>query len=175
MTPPEEFGNTEKGCYTDHGVSGYGVAVRMSREEAMTESMIREMAEAMMMSIAEKCMELGARAIGHIKSHVRTDCGTIRADTIGVSHGSYSTGRLEHPVTDLAMAVNSIVQGIPEPAVKAATLEGIHEIADKYHVLLVKEKEHSYFDEFDFLMSDEEHQRQLEEQYKVHDDGGDDR
>lgn len=169
MEPTEEYGNTDKGCYTDHGVTGYGIAVRMSREEAMSEALIKEIAEAMMMSIAEKCMELGARAIGHIKSHVRTDCGTIRADTIGVSHGTYSTGKLAHPVNDLAMAINSIVQGIPEPAVKAATLEGIHEVADQYHVLLVKEKEHSYFDEFDFLISDEEHQRQLEEQYQNYD------
>ena len=169
MIPPEEYGNTDKGCYTDFGVSGYGVAIRMSREQPMTEAMVREMAEAMMMSIAEKCMELGARTIGHIKSHIRTECGTVRADTIGVSHGAYSKGTLEHDVNELFMAINSIVKGIPEPAVKAATLEGIHEIADKFQVLVVKEKEHSYFDEYDFLISAEEHQRQLEEQYKDYD------
>ena len=167
MTESSDLKNTDKGCYTDHGVSGYGVAVRLTGKQVMSETQVKEMAEKMMMSIAEKCMDLGARAIGHIKSHIRTDCGTIKADTIGVSHGSYSSGSLAHPVNDLYVAINSIIQGIPEHAVKAATLEGIHEIADQNHILVVKEKEHTYFDEFDFLMSKEEHQQQLEDQFKA--------
>jgi hypothetical protein len=161
-----EIGNTDKGCYTDHGVSGYGVAVRLTCKQAMAEEQVKEMAESMMMSIAEKCMDLGARAIGHIKSHIRTECGTIKADTIGTSHGTYSSGSLAHPVKDLYFAINSIVQGIPEDAVKAATLEGIHEIADRNDIFVVKEKEHTYFDKFDFLMSKEEHQQQLEDQFR---------
>ncbi|MCP4576110.1 MAG: hypothetical protein GY846_07490 [Deltaproteobacteria bacterium] len=167
MPESPELGNTDKGCYTDHGVSGYGVAVRLTSKQPMPEKQVKEMAEGMMMSIAEKCMDLGAKAIGHIKSHIRTDCGTIKADTIGTAHGSYSDGKLDHPVKDLYVAINSIIQGIPEHAVKAATLEGIHEIADQYHIFVVKEKEHTYFDEFDFLMSKEEHQQQLEDQFKA--------
>ncbi|HKI50146.1 MAG TPA: hypothetical protein VKA69_12515 [Desulfobacteria bacterium] len=167
MAEPTEIGNTDKGCYTDHGVSGYGVAVRLTNKQAMTEKQVKDLAEDMMMSIAEKCMDLGAKAIGHIKSHIRTECGTIKADTIGTSHGTYSSGSLVHPVKDLYVAINSIVQGIPEHAVKAATLEGIHEIADQNNIVAMKEKEHTYFDQFDFLMSKEEHQQQLEDQFKA--------
>jgi len=167
MPESSDFGNTEKGCYTDHGVSGYGVAVRLTSKQALTEKQVRELAEEMMMSIAVKCMDLGAKAIGHIKSHIRTECGTIKADTIGTSHGTYSSGSLAHPVKDLYVAINSIVQGIPEHAVKAATLEGIHEIADQNNMVAMKEKEHTYFDQFDFLMSKEEHQQQLEDQFKA--------
>ncbi len=170
MTDATQRGNTEKGCYTDHGVSGYGVAARLTAKRAMAEMQVREMAESMMMSIAEKCMDLGARAIGHIKSHIRTDSGAVKADTIGTSHGSYSSGHLSHPVKDLYVAINSIVQGIPEDAVKAATLEGMHEIADGNNIVVVKEKEHTYFDEFDFLMSKEEHQQQLEDQFRAHEE-----
>ncbi len=166
MAESTEIGNTDEGCYTDHGVSGYGVAVRLTCKQAMAEKQVKEMAESMMMSIAEKCMDLGARAIGHIKSHIRTECGTVKADTIGTAHGTYSSGSLAHPVKDLYFAINSIVQGIPEDAVKAATLEGIHEIADQNDIFVVKEKEHTYFDKFDFLMSKEEHQQQLEDQFK---------
>jgi len=167
VAEPTEIGNTDKGCYTDHGVSGYGVAVRLTNKQAMTEKQVKDLAEDMMMSIAEKCMDLGAKAIGHIKSHIRTECGTIKADTIGTSHGTYSSGSLVHPVKDLYVAINSIVQGIPEHAVKAATLEGIHEIADQNNIVAMKEKEHTYFDQFDFLMSKEEHQQQLEDQFKA--------
>ncbi len=167
MAESTEIGNTDKGCYTDHGVSGYGVAVRLTSKQAMAEEKVKEVAESMMMSIAEKCMDLGARTIGHIKSHIRTECGTVKADSIGVSHGAYSSGSLAHPVKDLYVAINSIVQGIPEAAVKAATLEGIHEIADRNDIFVEKEKEHTYFDQFDFLMTKEEHQKQLEDQFKA--------
>lgn len=162
----------ETGCYTDHGVSGYGVAVKLSRKSPMNDVFVKQMAEEMMKSIAAKCMDLGARTIGHIKSHIRTASGTIKADTIGIPH-IYSSGTLEYPVKDLYMAINSIVQGIPEAAVKAATLEGMHQVADDRDLTVVKEKEHTYFDEFDFLASKEEFTKQLEEQFKT-DDSPDD-
>jgi len=154
----------ELGCYTEHGVSGYGVAAKLSRKEPMNEAFVKGMAENMMLTIADKCMELGARCIGHIKSHIKTGVGTIKADTIGVAHGSYSSGTLSAPVKDLYLAINSIVQGIPEEAVKAATLEGMHEVADQRGLSVVKEKEHAYFDAFDFVASKQDYVKQLEEQ-----------
>ncbi len=152
------------GCYTEHGVSGYGVAAKLSRKEPMNEAFVKSMAEKMMLTIADKCMELGARCIGHIKSHLRTETGTIKADTIGTVHGAYSSGTLTEPVKDLYIAINSIIQGIPEDAVKAATLEGMHEVADQRGISVIKEKEHTYFDEFDFVASKKDYIKQLEEQ-----------
>jgi len=156
--------NTDQGCYTEHGVTGYGVAAKLSRIEAMDTKFVKEMAEKVMLSIAQKCMNSGAKCIGHIKCHVRTEAGTIKADTIGVSHGTYSTGKLDHAVTDLYIAINSIIQGIKEDAVKNATLDGLHEVTESKGVAVVKEKEHSYFDEFDFVASKQEYIKQLEKQ-----------
>ena len=158
------------GCYTEHGVSGYGVAAKLSRKELMNEDFIKNMAESMMVSIAQNCMDLGARCIGHIKSHIRTEAGTIKADTIGASHGSYSKGHLTKSVKDLYIAINSIVQGIPEEAVKAATLEGLHEVSEQRGLSVIKEKEHTYFDEFDFVASKKDYIKQLEEQLQQTDD-----
>ena len=156
--------NTEHGCYTEHGVSGYGVAAKLSREDAMDSDFVKAMAEEMMLSIAQKCMDSGARCIGHIKSHIRTEAGTIKADTIGVSHGTYSSGKLDHAVKDIYIAINSIIQGIKEDVVKKATLDGLHEVAEEKGVTVVKEKEHTYFDEFDFVASKQEYIKQLEDQ-----------
>ncbi len=75
-------------------------------------------------------------------------------------------GRVERPVRDIYLAVNSIVQGIKEEAVKAATLDGIHEVAQQRSLVVEKEKEHSYFDEFDFVASKQEYVRKLEEQFR---------
>lgn len=156
--------NTDQGCYTEHGVTGYGVAAKLSRTEAMNTEFVKAMAEEMMLSIAQKCIHSGAKCIGHIKCHIRTEAGTIKADTIGVSHGTYSTGKLDHAVTDLYIAINSIIQGIKEDAVKNATLDGLHEAAEAKNVTVAKEKEHSYFDEFDFVASKQEYIKQLEQQ-----------
>jgi hypothetical protein len=155
---------TEAGCYTEHGVSGYGVAVKLTRKETMDEAAVKAMAESMMLTIAQKCMDLGARCIGHIKSHVRTDAGTIKADTIGTAHGTFSVGSLDHDVNEIYMAVNSIVQGVHQDIVREATLHGIHEVAEGVDFSVEKEKEHAYFDEFDFTASKEEYRKQLEEQ-----------
>ena len=156
--------NTEHGCYTEHGVSGYGVAAKLSRKHAMDTDFIKNLAEEMMMLIAQNCMDRGARCIGHIKSHIKTEAGTIKADTIGTGHGSYSTGRLDHAVDQFYIAINSIVQGIKEDVVKKATLDGLHEAAHKKEIDVLKEKEHTYFDEFDFVTSKQDYIRQLGEQ-----------
>ena len=160
---------TVRGCYTDHGVSGYSVAARFSKKTLMEEGFVREVAETMMLAIAERCEELGARAIGHIKSFIRTDAGTIKADTIGISHGAYSFGHFDHAVKNFDMAVNSVVQGIPEGAVKAATLEGMLQTADRYALTVVKQKEHSYFDAFDALVVKGSLEIPIEERFAVYD------
>ncbi|MCB2185677.1 MAG: hypothetical protein KQJ78_04625 [Deltaproteobacteria bacterium] len=167
MTEP---GNTEHGCYTEHGVSGYGVAVKLSRAEAMDAAWVRAMGEEMMLTIANNCMGKGARCIGHIKSHMQTETGTLKADTIGTSHGTYSSGELAGPVTEIYMAVNSIVQGIPEDQVRSATLDGIHAVALARGLNLIREKEHSYFDEFDFTASKQEYAKKLAEQFEEGDE-----
>ncbi|WP_022668116.1 hypothetical protein [Desulfospira joergensenii] len=156
--------NTEHGCYTEHGVSGYGVAAKLSRTTPMDSVFVKTMAEEIMVSIAQKSMAAGARCIGHIKSHIRTEAGTVKADTIGVSHGAFSTGKIDHAVKDLYIAINSIIQGIKEDAVKKTTLDGLHDITQKYGVAVVKKKEHTYFDEFDFVTSKKDYIKQLEDQ-----------
>ena len=156
--------NAEHGCYTEHGVSGYGVAANLSADSSMDADFIKALAEEMMMMIAQKCMDEGARCIGHIKSHIKTKAGTLKADTIGTAHGTYSTGSLEHPVDAFYIAVNSIVQGIKEDVVRKATLDGLHEVAHAKNISVLKEKEHTYFDEFDFVTSKQEYIKQLGEQ-----------
>ena len=139
----------EPGCYTDYGVSGYGVSLKLSGQALMNQAAVQDMAEAMVMCIADRCMELGVIAIGHIKSFVQTDAGTVKADTIGIAHGAYSSGQITYAVKVLDMAVNTAVMGIPESAVKAATLEGILQVADRCGLSVFKKREHAYFDAFD--------------------------
>jgi hypothetical protein len=169
LRPVVDSADWERGCYTDNGISGYGVAVQISRKTSMSDGFVRQMAEDMMLSIAHKCLELKARSIGHIKSVIKTEAGTIKADTIGIAHGAYSTGKFDYPVKHLYMAINSIVQGIPEEAVKAATLEGIYQTVEEHGLLVVKEKEHMFFDEFEHTTLNDLFIQQSEELLSVND------
>lgn len=153
----------DPGCYTEHGVSGYGVAIKLTSAEPLDQGRIRSLAEQMMLRIADRCMVRGARCIGHVKCHLTCEAGAVKADTIGGGH-VFSTGTVEHPVRDLYLAVNSIVQGIREEEVRGATLDGVHEVAEGQGLTVAREKEHAYFDEFDFTTSKQEYLRQLEEQ-----------
>ncbi len=159
-----DYGDADKGCYVDRGMSGYGVAVQLHRDEVMNEAYVRALAEEVMLDIAHKCEARGAKYIGHIKCHVRTQYGTVKADTLGHAEGAYSAGEVTAPVNELYMAVNSILFGLPEEQVKQATLDGIHEVADSHGLTVEKEKEHSYFDEFDYLQDEEEYLKTLKEQ-----------
>lgn len=150
-------------CYLDHGVSGYGVAVKLHGDELVSPEEVGDLLREMMDRIAQGCVDRGARFIGHIKSHLVCAQGRLKADTIGIKHPAVLQGRLEAPAHDLYVAINSIVQGIPEEAVKEATLEAAHELAERHGFQVVKEREHLYFDEYDFA-DDEEFMQQLEEQ-----------
>lgn len=143
------FTGRERGCYPDHGISGYGASIRLKRPTYADQRVVQQMAETLMISVASKCMELRARAIGHIKCHIHTAAGSVKADTLGADRSAFSSGALSRPVRNLLLSINSLVQGIPEEAVKAATIEGVHETAEEYGFEVYKDKEHMFFDEFE--------------------------
>ncbi|MHB1344109.1 MAG: hypothetical protein ACYCX3_07090 [Thermoleophilia bacterium] len=154
---------SDDACYLDHGVSGYGVAVKLHHEAPVEASVVGELLREMMDAIARDCMERGARFIGHIKSHLVCAQGTLKSDTIGIGHPAALHGELSGPAKDLYVAVNSIVQGISEEQVKEATLGAAHRLAEEHGFRVMMEKEHMYFDQYDFA-SDEEYLEQLEAQ-----------
>jgi len=153
----------DNACYLDHGVSGYGVAVKLHHERPVDAEEIGALLRETMDAIARECVARGARFIGHIKSHLVCSQGTLKADTIGVNHPAALHGSLRGPAKDLYVAINSIVQGIAEEAVKEATLAAAHRLAERHGFRVIKEKEHLYFDQYDFA-SDDEYMKQLEEQ-----------
>lgn len=150
-------------CYLDHGVSGYGVAVKLHHDRAVEAVVVGDLLRDMMDAIARDCVAMGARFIGHIKSHLVCAQGTLKADTIGIGHPAALHGELTGPAKDLYVAINSIVQGIAEQQVKEATLGAAHRLAEERGFRVLLEKEHLYFDEYDFA-SDEEYLEQLEAQ-----------
>lgn len=157
---------SDDACYLDHGVSGYGVAVKLHHEQPVEARVVGELLRETMDAIAHDCVERGARFIGHIKSHLVCAQGTLKSDTIGIGHPAMLHGELSGPAKDLFVAVNSIVQGITEAQVKEATLAATHRLAEQHGFRVMMEKEHMYFDQYDFS-TDEEYLEQLEAQLET--------
>jgi hypothetical protein len=105
----------------------------------------------LMVNIAGCCQKARAKYIGHIKCHLQTGEGTFRADTIGVKHGAELHGHIQKPVKTGELVINSIVQGITKAEVKDCTLGTAYDLAKKYNLQIKEEKEHQYFDEYDYL------------------------
>ncbi len=158
-----------EGCYLDFGVSGYGVAIKLHHDRPVDPADIGDMLREAMDEIARECVAMGSRFIGHIKSHLVCAQGSLKADTIGIKHPAQLHGELAGPADDLYVAINSIVQGISEDQVKEATLHGAHLEAERHGFRVVKEREHLYFDEYDF-QKDEAYLAQLREQFGAEED-----
>jgi hypothetical protein len=95
----------------------------------------------------------------------------MKADTIGIKHPATLHGELDGAAKDLFVAINSIVQGITEQQVKESTLGAAHALAERHGFHAVLEREHLYFDEYDF-QKDEDYLAQLERQLEGVDDEG---
>ena len=64
----------------EYGVGGYGVAFRLERDDPIKPEELGKMAGELMDEITQECIKRGARYIGHIKSHIKTDDGSVIAD-----------------------------------------------------------------------------------------------
>ena len=127
---------TDEGCYVLYGVSGYGVANKLWSEESIDSATLGDFLKDLMVEIAERCQKAGAKYIGHIKSHLQTGEGALRADTIGKKHGAELHGNIQKPVKD---------------EVKDCTLGAAYDLTRKYNLQIEEVEEHLYFDEYDYL------------------------
>lgn len=141
--------DSTKACYEPFGVSGYAVAFRLTRSEPIDNDMLKEMSGNLMLRITARCIERGAKFIGHIKSYMKTKEGYLKADTIGLDKGAYVESSITGPTSQAYLVINSIVQGIDKSQVKLATLEASNEVLLKYGFNIEIEREHEYFDKFD--------------------------
>ena len=129
--------------------------------------MLREMMD----DIAQECVGAGPASSA---TSSRTWCARRAASRPTPSASSTRRqlhGELSGPAKDLYVAINSIVQGITEEQVKEATLGAAHALAERHGFRVVKEREHLYFDEYDF-QKDEDYLEQLRQQFEGDDGDG---
>lgn len=141
----------EHRCHTECGVGGLIVRGRLTHRRPADDGWVKDMMVSLVQEIALNCLQLGARTIGHVKALLQSKAGAIQADTIGIPQGVQVSGSLQYPSTCFEIRIHSVVPGLCEHAVKAATLEGLYETVEKTGFLFQQDAAQVYFEEFDAL------------------------
>lgn len=103
----------------------YAAAYILSRPRDIDSAELRRFAGELMNSISASCVRHGGKVIGHIKAYMEHRTGFLHANTVGEAADVTVNGRDGNPTDRFRLVVNSIVYGISEESLKAATVEGI--------------------------------------------------
>lgn len=120
-------------------VEGYGVVLELSSERKAEPGELEQMTREVVTNIAMDCMSRGARAIGHIKSHLKTPLGYVNADVVRLEQGAYSESNLKTPAGKGILVLNSIVLGLPREEIREITISKAIEVLKKHGFLAIEE------------------------------------
>jgi hypothetical protein len=91
--------------------------------------------------IAERCLKAGARAIGHIKCHLKTGHGFAKADIVRMRDGAYCESSLDSSVTEGSLVINSILLGLPEDELERITMQTMRSLLKEQGISFVSHQE----------------------------------
>lgn len=120
---------------------GYGARLEVHSAKAVPPDAVEGLLRRMVAEIARRCLEGGARAIGHIKCYLKTEQGFAKADIVRMRDGAYSESRLDSPVTDGSLVINSILLGLPEDELERITMQTIRSLLSEKGFSLVSDQE----------------------------------
>jgi|GEM_PF-587363 hypothetical protein len=113
-------------------VEGYGVILRLTGKKAADVERLKAMLKEIVTEIARDCIEGGAMAIGHVKSHLKTPSGYVKADIVQLKQGAYAEGNVGKSERSGTLIINSIVLGLDKDRIAETTLEGTQKVLKKY-------------------------------------------
>jgi len=114
------------------GINGYGMALDLGRADPANDAALRDFAAGLMTELSERCLEAGARDIGHIKAHLEGEGVFLYASVVGDGSQITVTGRDGAPVSALRLTVNSVVFGMTKDRVKEVTESAVGSVTKKF-------------------------------------------
>lgn len=116
---------------------GYGTKIEISSPIPLTPSVVEGLLRQIVVEIGERCLEGGARAIGHIKCLLKADQGYAKADVVRLKQGAYAETRLGSPIFGGSLYINSILLGMKDGEVERITLGVIQKVLAHYGISIV--------------------------------------
>jgi hypothetical protein len=123
---------------------GYGTKIEIFSERPLPPAMVEGLLRRMVTEIAERCLQKGARAIGHIKCYLKTEQGYAKADIVRLKQGAYAEICLDAPITKGSLVINSIVLGLSDGEVERVTMSTIRVALAEYGVALASQEEYHH-------------------------------
>jgi len=115
---------------------GYGGIIEIFSEKLLDPATVEELLKRIVTEVGGRCMEAGARAIGHIKCYLKTDRGYAKADIVRLRQGAFAEVRLDGPIRGGTLVINSIVLGLPDGEVERTTKDAIGKVLAEYCISL---------------------------------------
>ena len=101
--------------------------VTISKERA------KDFLRALLMTVTMDCMNHGADLIGHVKSFINADSGTLMGSLVDLSIGVVITDGMEdEPIDEMDVILHVIVHGIWDPVVREVSMNSISEVCREF-------------------------------------------
>lgn len=120
---------------------GYGAMIEIRSGRPIPQADVELLLKRLVTEIAERCLEAGARAIGHIKCHLRTGHGFAKADIVRIKDGAYCESSLDSSVTEGSLVINSILLGLPEDELERITMQTMRRLLKEQGISFVNHQE----------------------------------
>ena len=113
-------------------INGYGLMMKIHSSTAVAPERLEEMIREVVLGIAKECMENGATAIGHVKTHLKTTHGYARADVVRLKEGAYVQSDLKEAEAAGELTLNSIILGMEKDEIAEITTNVARGILEKF-------------------------------------------
>ena len=114
------------------GINSYGLDCSVTGKKAITAENLRKFAAELMITVAQSCIDSGAKDIGHIKAFIEHDNGFLHANTVGDPADVTVEGRDGEPINHFKLVINSVIYGLSKDAVKDTTERSLKNVLAKY-------------------------------------------
>jgi hypothetical protein len=114
------------------GINSYGLGCSVTGKKAITAEVLRKFAAELMITVAQSCIDSGAKDIGHIKAFIEHDNGFLHANTVGDPDDVTVEGRDGEPINHFELVINSVLYGLSKEAVKDTTEKSLKNVLAKF-------------------------------------------
>ncbi len=114
------------------GINGYGTAVNISTGGPASPDTIRNYARELMKAVAARCVDSGAKDIGHIKAYIEGDGLFVYASAVGEGPDITVNGKGEGPAQAVSLTLNAVVYGIGKDTLKRAADHALAQVTNDF-------------------------------------------
>ncbi len=114
------------------GINGYGTAVNVSAGGPASLDTIRNYARELMKAVAARCVDSGAKDIGHIKAYMEGGGLFVYASAVGDGPDITVNGKGEGPAQAVSLTLNAVVYGIGKDTLKRAADKALAQVTNDF-------------------------------------------